>query len=229
MVGFNVADFRSIIGEKGLARPNKFMVRFYLPSGLYGTLGYQQDLATMRFLSYWAEAVSIPSFGVATTQAARYGYGAVEKRPVALQFPDLQVMIMADDNGDNWRIFYRWLNLIINARMNQGITGKTGQTNVLGLQSSVLAYAPYELAYRVEFVTDLEIMTFAQTGEQLATFILREAFPIAMGGVDLNWNDVGSFLRIPVTFAYTDLTMGQPMDQSMTAPAVPLSGLPPLK
>lgn len=216
---FNAADFRSIIGSKtGVAEPNKFRVRFFLPNGLNGTTPSQgtggseenhtsksgADKETIRYLEFWAHSTSIPAFGLMAQPAKRYGYGASERRPFAPVYTDVQVMFIADDHGDNWKLFYNWMNMIYNTRAHLGMSTNTGHVNMHGA-GNLLAYKPYQLAYRTEYLTDVQIHTFSKTGQQNMHVVLREAFPISMGGVSLNWADNNSFMSLPVTFAYTDL------------------------
>jgi len=216
---FNAADFRSILGRgAGVAEPNKFRVRFFLPAGLNGTIPSQgtggseeghtsksgSDIETLRYLEFWAHSTSLPAFGLMAQPAKRYGYGANERRPFAPVYTDVQVQFIADDHGDNWKLFYNWQNMIFNTRTQLGMDSTTGAVKMNG-GSFELFYEPYELAYRTEYLTDVQIHTFSKTGQQNMHIVLREAFPVSMGGVSLNWADNNSFMSLPVTFAYTDL------------------------
>ncbi len=214
---FNAADFRSILGKgAGVAEPNKFRVRFFLPAGLNGTIPSQgtaeseftsksgDDKETIRYLEFWAHSTSLPAFGLMAQNAVRYGYGPRERRPFAPVYTDVQVQFIADDHGSNWKLFYDWMNMIFNTRAHLGINEETGQVNMHGA-GNILSYAPYQLAYRTEYLTDVQIHTFAKTGEQNMHIVLREAFPVSMSGVALNWADNNSFMSLPVTFAFTDL------------------------
>lgn len=216
---FNAADFRSILGRgAGVAEPNKFRVRFFLPAGLNGTIPSQgtganetkhtsksgADMETVRYLEFWAHSTSLPAFGLMAQPARRYGYGAAERRPFAPVYTDVQVQFIADDHGDNWKLFYNWVNMIYNTKSNLGMSANTGHVNMHGA-GNLFAYEPYQLAYRTEYLTDVQIHTFAKTGQQNMQVVLREAFPVSMGGVSLSWADNNSFMSLPVTFAYTDL------------------------
>ncbi len=207
MAGFNVADFRAVISDKGVARPNKFLVRLNMPVGLYGTPGTTYNLETVRELEFWAESTNLPMFGLATNMANRYGYGAAEKRPYMPTYQDLQINFIFDEFGDNWHFFYDWMNMIINTKTNRGVNAADGRVNVGG-EGNILSYRPWEVSYRVEYVTDLNIKLFDQTGVVIKNFLLREAFPIDMGGQSLDWNDNNSYLRIPIRFSYVDWQHG---------------------
>jgi hypothetical protein len=145
-----------------------------------------------------------------TAQALRYGYGALQNRPYAPQYTPTQIQFITDEPHDIWKLFYNWTNMIVNTRMQGGITEELGEVNSQGAGTTatgagaVMNYAPYEVSYQIEYITDLQIHTFAKTGELIQVAILREAFPVNMGGVELDWADTNSYIRLPVTFAYTD-------------------------
>ncbi len=202
-LGFNVANFRSVVDQKGIAKPNKFLVRFNLPRGLFGVAGTEFNIETIRYLEYWAESVTMPSIGLGLQQAYRYGYGAFEQRPYHPIFQAMNVTLMFDEYGDNWQLFYDWINMTFNTKMDKGINTLTGEVNNHGTGEN-LTYTPYELAYRIEYVTDVEIKVFAQNGEVLKSIVMREAFPVSMGGMPLDWSDNNSYLRLPIQFVYTD-------------------------
>lgn len=209
-MAFNIADFRSIVASRGgIAEANKFRVRFYLPAGLQSTPQSEEanhtgaDIETIRVSEYWAQSVNIPTIGFMTSQSLRYGYGALQNRPYAPQYVPVQVNFITDEHVDIWKLFANWTNMIFNTRMQEGINSALGQVNVHGA-GNVITYAPYELSYQIEYITDLEIHTFTKTGELIQKIVLREAFPVSMGGVELDWADTNSYIRLPVTFAYTD-------------------------
>ena len=212
---FNIADFRAVMKKDhgwSVAQPNRFRVRIFMPQGLVGTTPAQEappakrDEDTVRFLEYWAHSVSLPPFGLQKIQAFRYGYGAQENRPVGPVYTDTQVMFICDDSSNIWKFFYNWNNMIFNTKTQEGILGLTGDVNSEATGTN-LTYVPYELAYRVEYITDVEIHGFAKTGEQNMRMVLREAFPVGMSGVALSWADNNSFMSLPITFAYTDIQM----------------------
>ncbi len=205
---FNIADFRSVVGQKGISQPNKFRLRLFMPVGLESTLWAGQfglagpDIETVRFLEYWVAGVSYPASGLTTVAAHRYGYGASEKRPYGLNYQDLSVNILCDEHSEAWKLFYNWINLIINARMQIGISGITGHVN--SQSGGLLAYSPYELSYKVEYISDIQIHTMTKEGEIDKLIVFREAYPISIGGVDFDWSRNNSLTTLPIQFAYTD-------------------------
>jgi len=214
---FNAADFRSILGRgAGVAEPNKFRVRFFLPAGLHGTVPSQgtgadeanhtsksgKDEDTIRYLEFWAHSTSLPAFGLMAQPAKRYGYGASERRPFAPVYTDVQVMFIADDHGDNWKLFYNWMNMIYNTRAHLGMSTNTGHVNMHGA-GNLLAYKPYELAYRTEYLTDVQIHPFTTCSPtmqlrmtlRIAMYISFSAFPsLAVSRIFSSFTNIGRIL-----------------------------------
>lgn len=209
--GFNINGFRSVVGARGVARPNKFLVRLYMPNGLLTSSDQMQvNMESVRFMEFWADSASVPSMGLQLENVRRYGYGVAEKRPSGAIFTDISIQFMFDEASNNWQFFYDWLKMIYNTDMGQGVNTQTGLVNAEG-KGALVAYEPFQVAYRSEYITDMEIKLYNQMGDNIRTFVLREAFPIGMGGMQLDWADMNSYLRIPVQFAFTDWYHG-PID-----------------
>jgi hypothetical protein len=63
---------------------------------------------------------------------------------------------------------------------------------------------PWELAYKYEYVSDVEVIVFNEQGNDVLTVVLREAYPTFVGDVQLNWGDTNNIARIPVTMTVYD-------------------------
>ncbi len=234
---FNIADFKSRVsdhlGGKGVHQPNRFRVRIYMPSGLWGTAAARpssgvngvtsgDDIATIRTLEFWAMSVGIPPFGLTKMDALRYGYGAPERRPTGPIYTDTTISFICDDLSDNWKVFYNWINLIYNTKADKGVgvdeAAKTGQVNTTGSglpSDEILHYGPYELSYQIEYLTTVEVHCFNRFGKKTMQVDFREAYPIGIGGMQMNWADNNSFSILPVNFTFTALQMkfGAEMDE----------------
>jgi hypothetical protein len=62
----------------------------------------------------------------------------------------------------------------------------------------------YELAYKDDYAVDIRISVFKENTEEVIKIVLRQAFPTDIGDIQLNWNDTNDYMRIPVSFTYTD-------------------------
>lgn len=196
--GFNVGVFRSQVLDKHLIRPNLFHVEFNMPPGLQGIESYQKNINTVRTLEYWCEATTLPGVILNTYQAQRYGYGSLESRPILPVYGEQQFEFIFDGLSDNYNLFSDWINMIINCDAREGPNEKT--KSIGGTKGTV----PFELAYKVDYMVDTSIILYDQLGDPVKKITLRESFPKAIGDIRIAWIDNNSYMRLPVTMAYTD-------------------------
>jgi len=191
MAGFSINDFLSQISDNGILRTNKFRCRFPVPNGL---LNFQDadfiPTETSRFLEYWCESAQIPSLIYATHPNLRYGYGTAENKPFLSQVQNLNFTFLSDASASIWRFFYEWMNVIINIRLNNGI------------QDSTVNQQPYEVGYKFDYVSDVNIQVFNDIGDLVYNVLLFEAYPVFLGEVSLNWADKNNFVRFPISFTF---------------------------
>lgn len=179
--GFNIATFRSHISANGVLRPNKFLARIYPPAGLTGV----GEVA--RHLEYWGEGATLPGQAFNVHISTRYGYGNFEKRPDKVIVQDIQLVFISDANASVWSFFHQWCNMISSIDFRSGVRSNT-----------------YKMEYRNKYTTDIEIIVFDQTGAEKISLTLRDAFPIHVGDMPLNWGENNQIMRIPVVIAYVD-------------------------
>lgn len=175
------------------------MVQFPLPIGMRGNEKESELISTNRDLEFWCEGTNIPGIGLATHPVLRYGYGAVEKKPASPSFNDVNFSIIGDGKADNWTFFKSWISMINNFDLRNGINPDTVNTKIAGKSQS-----PYELAYKYEYASDVNILVFDDTGKSTFDIILRDAYPIFLGDIQLNWSDNNTIMKIPVSFTFQD-------------------------
>lgn len=213
-MSFNIANFRTIIEDKGLLRPNKFKVNLFIPTGFYGIAEFQEFQVANRMIEFYCDIAAFPGVMLATHDARRYSYGPNEKRPFSAAFSEFQMSFYSDGDAKIWNLFQSWINMIYNFDNRQTINVQTGEVNTSSLSNnSVKSFEPYELSYRDEYVTEVKITIYDQEGIERKIVVLRDAFPLALSDLPLNWSDNNSLLKIPVTFAYTDWYRINPEDQ----------------
>ena len=195
-MAFDIVNFRSALANRGILKPNKYQVRTYLPRGIGGA-----HMDTVRDMELFGEMAEIPSMSLMTGEVMRYGYGAVEKRPFAPMYGTCTVSFIADADGDILEFFKAWHNLIVAGDARGGINTPNAD--------SPGAFT-YELSYKTDYVTDLELMIYRDVinpGTLVKTVTLRDAYPYGFGQTKLEWADNNTYLRIPVTFTFTDVFM----------------------
>lgn len=205
--GFNISNFKSIISEKGVLSPNKFLFRCSLPIVLQNEvfLDNKSIKSTHRYLEYWCESTTVPGIGYASYEVRRYGYGGVEKRPIQSQYNDVNCTFYSDGKGDNWTFFRKWSSGIIQNNGSRGVNvpHATGSRSEMGRMQQLNSYQ-YEISYKQDYVTDIEIIQFDNTGKAVKTIILRDAFPILVGEYSTSWADTNNIVKFPVLFTFTD-------------------------
>lgn len=192
MPGFNIDNFISNINANGVMRNNKFLVRIPTPAGFGG----QSKLnGTAQYLELWCDSANLPGVALGTANVRRYGYGHEETRPTHIQNNNINLTFISDGRAAIWTFFQQWIKLIYNYDLSNGVYKPNG---VMSNQK------PMELAYKTDYAVDIEIFVFNDSGEQLLSVMLREAYPVDLGSVQLNWGDTNNIAKIPASFTYFD-------------------------
>jgi len=166
---FAISKFRSEIDTGGVLRTNKFIVEFVPPASIGGANQSKQDMLSLR-----CESVQWPGVSFMTLDSPpRAGYGATELIPYAPIFEDVTLNFRIEKNAKTHKFFFDWMNSIINLRSE-------GQTNLKGSEGKSPAF---EVGYKNNYVTNLNITMFRETGTSKAdnhaamTATLYRAFP----------------------------------------------------
>lgn len=179
-----ISGFRSTINNlNGLQRANHFYVTIPNPPILQGDIG-------PILLPFLTESANIPGVAFATSDIRRYGYGPMEKKPYAPVFVDQTMNFYGDGSGLVHQFFYKWMNGIL--KYDEFPMGRPGFNGV----------RPFEIEYKRQYAVDLTITTVDETDKKIIEIKLFDAFPIAVGDVNLNWGQTDSFVNFPVTFTY---------------------------
>jgi hypothetical protein len=189
--GFNVETFKAYVLENGLMRNNRFLARFFIPVGLRADADVVENA---RQLEYWGENIVLPGLHLNIHPNNRYGYGMAEKKPDRAIVQDTRATFYGDAEGAIWETFNQWMKLIVNTDMQKGITGQTGYNR----------YQPYVLSYKDDYTATIEITVFDDYGDAKLVVNLRDAYPISIGDIALDWNDNSTIMRIPVFFTFMD-------------------------
>lgn len=194
--GFDINAFNAQLNSHGVQRTNKFMVRIPLPRGMLNQHYFDSHESTQRNMEFWLCAAPYPGVGLNTHATLRYGYGPIERKPVAPIFVDSQLMLIADAEGLNRRFFHDWINMTIAFDLQQGINPAIPD-GVVGNNPM----HPFELSYKREYAVDVNIITFNDAGQKNDSIILQEAFPTLAGEVSMNWSE-NQAMYFPVTMTH---------------------------
>lgn len=192
--GFNVAVFSAFLNSAGILRNNNFIVKIPFPSVLQRTTEFD---TTDKSIQLACDTVTFPDSGVHTFKMQRYAYGAYEDRPLFPRFSPLTCTFICDQQAGMQKFFHEWIKTICNYDFANGIQA-TSATTTGG------AMSVYEISYKSEYAVDIELELFNPIGEKVRHVQFRDAFPAGVHQVPLSWAAREGFIKIPVTFAFTD-------------------------
>ncbi len=198
-MAFDIDVFRSeIYRRKGPLRTNKFKVVITPPPGLLN--GGFQGIA--RSIEYWCESVNLPGYLLGAHDVRRWTYGPVEKRVLTPSFTDLQCTFINDNEFSIWDFFHSWQQLIIpHQRRRDGNETNNGINTIV--TNNPTRYV-YEIEYKVNYVTDLRIIVYDESGKPSIEIVCTEAFPAQIPDTPFSWADTNNIMRFPVVFHYLD-------------------------
>ena len=187
MPGFNIENFYSQISQKeGVMRTNKFLVVFPTPQVMLDSVGVARDL------EFWCESTNFPGYLLTTHGVRRYTYGPVEKRVFGPNFTQLQCLFNNDTDSIIHSYFSTWMSRIMPHDTRNGM-----RTVINGM-------SPYEVEYRQNYITDLHLFVYDESGNQRTKIVCKEAFPSQLVDVPLSWADTNNVFKFQVAFDFTD-------------------------
>ena len=194
--GWNINSFKSKIAKEGVLKNNLYIVSFALPPGLKSVGAYSKIETD---LAYCVQSAELPGVTLAAADnVRRYGYGPVEKFAFLPVFQDINFNVIMDGQGVNRKFFDSWMHLITN--FNSG-----SDTGVTSTQKVPLTqFNAYEVSYKQDYITDITITVYNETNDTILIYYLKEAFPIAIGGSQLNWASQNELMSLAVTFTFRD-------------------------
>ena len=195
-MSFNIDQFSAEINSRGgLMRTNRFQLRIPPPPILLGRQGTQGMFTQESGTHFWAQDVQMPGYQLQSGNVRRYTYGPNETRPFAPNFQQVQANFAADGAMTIWQFFDAWLQSIV-PHDSDGIFAQQ--------QSAFTGGRVYELSYKSEYATDIDIVLFNEIGDEVMKLTLYEAFPSNMNAIPLAWGEQNNYATFSVFFEYVD-------------------------
>ena len=176
-------NFISEIRANSVVRTNLFEVTITTPKVLSNSKIPQK-------ISLYAEGAQLPGLFIQTADLKRYGIGPNEKVPYSIQTNNTTIKFIGDGKGEIYKFFYTWLQSIVR-----------GDYDITGTQVSSNGLSAYEVEFKDQYRCTITITTFNEQGTPVFEYQLREAFPINVAEVDLNWSE-SSMMQFSVQFEY---------------------------
>lgn len=210
--GFNVQDFRASVLNDGVMPINRFVVSIPVISSftfLSGGTGISSAWSSSfkkgtQFLQYRAESVRLPGASLDTFTTRRYGVGPYQKYPTNVSFNDISITFLDDSKASIWRAMYDWQNKVFDFGGNQpnlfsGLFGSLGNTPT---------NPSYYLNYKDDYAVDIVIDVFNQIDTKpVQTVLLKQAFPVSVNDVPLDWGNNDQLLKVQTTFTFSEWTL----------------------
>jgi hypothetical protein len=205
-MAFNILEVLAEIGQNGLLRDNKFDVQMTIPPAFsaYSVTNLSQFQSVQGRLNLYVQEAAIPGVAILTHPVWRYSYGPTEERPLEPKFAPLPLTIRADAGGYLLAYFTEWVRLVCGFTQMAGGSGSGSYGSILSINGAVPNMVPYETSYKTDYMSTVTITVYNDGGGPAIQRVLREAFPIMIGDISLDWDSRGRFLKIPVVLSYLD-------------------------
>ena len=172
---FNIADFLANLDSAGLAKTSHFKVVITRPGG--GSAGDSIDLA------FRCEASELPGRAIYTHDDMIWGIA--RKNPYGSSVQEITLTFICSEDYWEKNYFESWMDDIVGPYRNGDIHEDM-----------------YAIGYYKEIVGTVLIDCYSETGEITYTVELRDAYPIAIGNIQLHWHDGSQISRLPVQFNF---------------------------
>lgn len=187
---FNISEFKANFSNSkfgGLAQANKFAVVLSAPSGI--SASYFPNISNQE-LSFFCDTTSLPGRNLNTFDYKPQGYGDTIKMPVSRAAGSLATTFFVDSNYQVVKFFTAWMDYIIENTANAA-------------NQSLTNFRQHrELGFKEKYITNIELYTYRDDGEQAIKYTLHKCFPNQIGDVALGWEQNDTLVKLPVEFSY---------------------------
>jgi hypothetical protein len=209
----NIKDFQGEIRGLGIQRTNRFIANIGVPPSLdisgnllsflkkpgrilgkiADTVGSLASVAEERQLSLRCTSASFPGMNlIVKDDIVRYGRGPIDKTAHNVLFSDIHCTFIVDGRGIIQNYFYKWMQSIVNS-------DSSGSMNTASHGA-----LPYEVTYKDDYTTRLLITQLNDRNDGVLECQAHKVFPIAVGDIQLGWEQNDQIIMLPVTFSYRD-------------------------
>lgn len=181
--GFDIEEFKSAIGTRGVLPTNLFLVTITPFSSEINTAMNRETLDP-RSLSFFCMKTSLPGVDLALETNMPLGTGPVENFPHRAIFTDIELQFIGDAKGQILSFFHNWLNTIVN------------------FDDRRASDKFYRVAYKESYICNINITVFDHQSNKILEYSLFDAFPYRINQIDMDWNNTNSMMNIGVNFQY---------------------------
>lgn len=143
-------------------------------------------------LPFLCNAVNIPGLTIDTIDNMPYGYGYKTRMPSGQTFPEVTCTFYGDSQLLSKNFFTKWMQGVVNFNGDSAMNGAT----------KVNSAAPFEIYYKDNYQTVINITMFDIKSESIVTYTLHNAFPVTIGDVSVAWENSDQLYTFTVSFSY---------------------------
>lgn len=199
---------RAGIRRWGIEKPSMTYIGITPPATLAAVVPDAKAVLD-RLITLRAERINQPGIQLATNSVRRYGVGGAEKKPFSASFSDVGVSFIGDAGGVIHQFFYMWMNSIVATHdMPSG-----------GANRDPFGKAPFEVEYRDNYRSRIQIITYDEIQEEIGTITLYNAYPTSLGEIQRDWAGVNDLVRIPVQFTYSHWAYSSELKANLVEPS----------
>jgi len=174
MANFNVTDFTSVIGKKGLASSNKFEVSIHFPGGL-----------SNKDMNLMCDTATIAGKTIASTPDTHYGL----RRQIAYNSPTfdpLTLTFYCTEKLEEKKLLEKWQNLVLHTTKPNGELGS------------------FDVGYYDTYTdkTKVIVSKLSVSGDVTLKYEYVEVYPKTVTSVDLSHATSSGPLKVSTTFEY---------------------------
>lgn len=151
--------------------------------------------ANSRDLVFFCKNAIIP--GVVLQTASYEPVAQMRKlMPVGWNVEPVQTLFMLDSDHQVLSFFHSWIQNIIN------------YSTAKGAFAEVDGKLPFEIGYKDEYSANIIIRQYSTNYEKTGQYyevVLRNAYPMMIGDVDLSWENNDQYSVLPVSFQYDEI------------------------
>lgn len=222
--GFNIAEFRSLVNRKGIARNNQYKVLMTPPPDLRATFPDITGPRSVEDIFLYAESITLPGLQLATLQARNNTIGPVEYKPYVPVFGETLPITFYVDTYSIWfDFFHTWMRTAVNYT-----------TEGRGYYSTEFnGAAPFEVSYPQSYKCDLDILVLDPDlgGKIITSYKVLKAFPVSIPDHTMSYGQTDNLMTITVNFSYfewftSNLATGASVPGVDMTPLVPRTPTP---
>lgn len=185
---FSVENVKQAIYKYNISRTNLGEVRIPVPPLLFQRKPNYSNFVPL--ISLYTESFIIPSMGMATSEARRYGEGPTTKQAYLPLNADLTFSIICDGRGIIHSFFYNWMKTMVRAN-DRNLSGDTTEYSF-----------PFEVSYFKDYAVDIDLYVYDEKSDRVMISTIYNAFPVFASELQYNWNSNNDLARMNITMTY---------------------------